>query len=802
MKSTIFRTSLSIIILVIFIVFPAKGSNGNLRNLLKRIDSISRSAPLQRIVMQTDRNAYLPGDKILFSTYILDNISLNTSDTYGKRIYLAVVDADGNLVCRKTVNATEGKADGDIELPSKINDGLYYLFAFSGWMKNQEPSDIFVTNILISDKISGKQSLRLSSDIDQTGQSIVKVSVNNGLPLDNNEKITWQLIQGNTVAQKGSALVQNGSANILISNLVSDNAYLLVSTKYTQAWITVRNTKPCKTVVFFPESGKLLQGVRSKVILKAFDANGLPTFASGNIADNNNTVISAISTDSKGIASFEIQPEADKTYHFQNSVNAAQPIALPVAETSGYNLRLLENDAEKIVFESNRIGNAPQKVHLIAESRQSFQFASEFKIANKQRISIPANLFTPGVAHVAILDSAGNLLCERAVFIQNKPMSVQLNNATVSSGKPSKLPISLNITKGEVSVSIARTNAITSELLNNQLLVNPEKGNLRYAGDSQDSISDNELLCNPSQAFTWQKLIVAEVNTKSFANHDVISGIVVDSKQNPVSNATVSMFLQENKQTVKTQTNASGWFEFSNIENSIENQFLSITATNASDKKLTSISISPFENEIWKKYFPQQPLIKQLKAVRQSIRLSDEDKRHLMYMSQTSVLDIIRILKPFNLVNGNKIVFAGCTNSINAQDGALIVVDDIKLGTDCGVLETVAIPSIDNIVVSTNSMDILRYTGLNSVGVIMITTKKGKFKEPKTAQIKLPQDEKITDKSIVCFWNASIKTDDNGNALLNLPSLTPGNYTITITGLNEKKQPQFGSATFRVTAIK
>jgi hypothetical protein len=785
-------------ILAAFVVYPVKSSNGNLRSLLKRIDSISRVMPLQRIVVQTDRNAYQPGDKLLFSAYVLNNVPFNTSDAYGKRMYLVVADAEGNLVCRKTVSTAEGKAIGNIELPSKINDGLYYLFAFSGWMRNQQPSDIFVTKILISNKISGKQSLQLSSEVDQTGQNIVKVSANNGLALDNNEKITWQLMQGNTVIQKGSALVQNGSASIVVPKLVSDKTYLLVSSKYTQAWSSIVNTSPCKTVLFFPESGKLLQGVRSKVILKAVDANGMPTFTSGNIEDNNNTVISSITTDSKGTASFEIQPEANKTYHFKNSANVAQSIDLPVAETSGYNLRLIQNNAEKLLFDIYRIGNVSQTINIVAESRKTFQFASEFKIGNKQRISIPTSLLTPGIAHVALLDSAGNLLCERAVFIQNKFLPLQLNKPDISSGKPFELPVSTSIAKSEVSVSVVRTNAVSGELLNNQLLVDPEKGNLRYTDNNPaDSVSENELLSNSLQTFSWQNLIKTN-EAKSFANHDGFSGMVVDGKQNPVPNATVSLFMRENKQTVKTQSNADGWFEFSDIENSVENRFRPVTATDASNKKRTIIPISPFENEIWQKYFPQQSLVKQLKAVRQSTSLSDEEKRHLLYMSQTSVLDIIRLIKPFNL-EGNKIVFIGCTNSINAQDGALIVVDDIKLGTDCSVLETVMIPSIDNIEISTNPMDILRYTGLNSVGVIMITTKKGKFKEPSIENIKLPQSEKITDKSIVCFWKALVKTDDKGTAILAMPALVPGNYTITVTGINEKQQLQFGNTTFSVT---
>jgi hypothetical protein len=87
-----------------------------------------------------------------------------------------------------------------------------------------------------------------------------------------------------------------------------------------------------------------------------------------------------------------------------------------------------------------------------------------------------------------------------------------------------------------------------------------------------------------------------------------------------------------------------------------------------------------------------------------------------------SVLSVIKSIKPYTM-QGNKIIFSGTTNSINYQQGALIVIDNIQAGEDASVLSTIAPTDVESINVPTNPSDIQKYTGLNVVGVIEITTK-------------------------------------------------------------------------------
>jgi hypothetical protein len=95
------------------------------------------------------------------------------------------------------------------------------------------------------------------------------------------------------------------------------------------------------------------------------------------------------------------------------------------------------------------------------------------------------------------------------------------------------------------------------------------------------------------------------------------------------------------------------------------------------------------------------------------------------YTPDQNIFDIIRQVKPYQLM-GSKILFANTgINSFSYQEGALIVIDGVKMGTDSGILNSVPVTDIEKINVYTDPSDVLRFTGLNSSGIIEIISKKG-----------------------------------------------------------------------------
>jgi hypothetical protein len=132
-------------------------------------------------------------------------------------------------------------------------------------------------------------------------------------------------------------------------------------------------------------------------------------------------------------------------------------------------------------------------------------------------------------------------------------------------------------------------------------------------------------------------------------------------------------------------------------------------------------------------------------------------KKQEGYSTDRNIFDIIMSIKPYHLENG-KITFGISTmNSINNQDGALIIVDGIKMGTDASILSTLPVQDIAHISASTNVMDIQRYSAMNNVGIIEITMKK-------TSDFVKKEQNNGKTKSNTLFWGPDLITDKSGKS--------------------------------------
>lgn len=145
--------------------------------------------------------------------------------------------------------------------------------------------------------------------------------------------------------------------------------------------------------------------------------------------------------------------------------------------------------------------------------------------------------------------------------------------------------------------------------------------------------------------------------------------------------------------------------------------------------------------------------IKKLHKMAQSVNQKNQNG----YTADRNIFDIIMQIKPYRLDNGKIIFGIGSQNSIYSQDGALIVVDGVKMGTDPSILNSIPVPDIAHISVSTNVMDIQRYSAMNSVGIIEISMKKNK-------EFIKSEENASKDKSSTLFWGPDIMTDSSGKA--------------------------------------
>jgi hypothetical protein len=154
---------------------------------------------------------------------------------------------------------------------------------------------------------------------------------------------------------------------------------------------------------------------------------------------------------------------------------------------------------------------------------------------------------------------------------------------------------------------------------------------------------------------------------------------------------------------------------------------------------------------------PGKPFLVQEKNNPKKLHRKSEtgQQKQYGYSSDRNIFDILMQIKPYHIENG-KITF-GAMNSINNLDGALIIVDGVKMGTDASILSDIPVPDIARITASTNAMDIQRYSAMNNNGIIEIFMKK-------TNDFVKKEETAARDKSNTLFWSPEIITDSSGKA--------------------------------------
>jgi hypothetical protein len=175
------------------------------------------------------------------------------------------------------------------------------------------------------------------------------------------------------------------------------------------------------------------------------------------------------------------------------------------------------------------------------------------------------------------------------------------------------------------------------------------------------------------------------------------------------------------------------------------------------------------------------------------------------FRGRMTVREIIYQIKPYDLIGGKIYFLNSGVNSITNQDGAIIAINGISMGTDISVVDGILPVDIDHIKISTNPMDIQQYTALNTMGVVEIYTKKAEafnnsdmadaemkksrvYRTPspfvpagKTAGSKRGNAKPVS--TGTTYWDPDIKTDPSGMAKVSfINGSNAGEISVTVEG--------------------
>lgn len=102
----------------------------------------------ERVELFTDRTLYITGETILFSAYLQSENGANQTEL-SRVIYCELITPDGNKITGKKCLLTESITSGNLDIPDDISTGIYYLRAYTKFMRNFGPLYYHYTRLKI-----------------------------------------------------------------------------------------------------------------------------------------------------------------------------------------------------------------------------------------------------------------------------------------------------------------------------------------------------------------------------------------------------------------------------------------------------------------------------------------------------------------------------------------------------------------------------------------------------------------------------------------------------------------------------
>ncbi|MDP2335079.1 MAG: MG2 domain-containing protein [Bacteroidota bacterium] len=851
--------------LLTFILFAgmilSAQDQGPIPKIGQQITTWFSSNPREKVFLMTDKVLYKPGETIWLRAFVSDANNQPISQE-GLELFVKLYNKKGTQVLQDIFRLDNGSAPGDIQIPEDFPEDNYFLVAYTSVHHspeeiaciplkiNPEYTDQWVVETVVNDSIS------ISGQKNEIFIVLRDVSGN----IQKNTSFRYQFINGTEIIEKGKIKTDaNGKTTVTLTipDKTNGEPFTCLLSDSRDEWkhevFLPTNLDPV-VIKFYPEGGTLIPGTPGKIGFTAFNKWGMPVDVEGSVLNQEGKSISLVKTFTPGLGLVPILADGKQKYKLliSGKTGQNQSFELPAPDPGGLSLSVVKTDAGFISANLVFADKQKHSIALMVTRGASIYWAADMDIDGVGRIKVPAENLPQGINLLSVFSKEGNLLAERIVFTdKNQQLNIEVTPEKLSLQPNESMKVKVRLTDENNQPLTGNVAIAVSDKFRNQLASQPIDEYLMIGSEletpfsiiaqafknkiSNSALMDVFLIANRTKGFNWDAIMQfkPENAPDQFNGNNVPSGVVTDKNGTKMNKAKVSLVNNKTMQMHTTTTNSNGFFSFPNLYGANAKDFTA-KATDPEGKRELLVTMNPnFEaqvstylaNNAWKyhsfnidrvadqNYFSnnQDLFSKAPKLLKPNTNALDNQRKLLA--NSTNIMDVIKTIKPYKIVN-NQIVFIGSENSINYQGGALLVLDGQQLGTDISIIQSLSTIDIDHINVSTNPMDIQRYTGLNSVGVIEIFQKKGPVIQPSAQKENKNQYEggfRISnvfqaeptnpkqDFRTTLQWIPEQKADESG--LIEF-SLTTGkvlsDFMIEVQGISPNGRIGHGSAGFTV----
>ncbi len=601
-----------------------------LKTLLDKLSQYKRKNPQEKVHLHTDKPYYSIGDSIWLKAYVV-NADDNRLSGLSKILYVDLINEKDSIKKSLRLALTSGLGIGDFVLSDSLSEGNYRLRAYTTWMRNFGEEFYFDKTIQIGNALSNQIYTSVNYSFSKTGikehvtADIIYQDIN-GSPLSNKEVKYFVQLDFRSIASGKGMTDDKGRIQVKFTNtqpFILKSGKINTSVKLDES-TSVNKTFPIKATTseidlqFFPESGNLISGIRTKVGFKAVGSDGLSREVSGTIIDKNNNSITVFSSEHAGMGTFSLLPEAGNTYKaiIKSKDGAEKQAELPKVQAEGYMLSVTETNSDSMlvrIFLSNGLSGQGD-LTLIAQNNGLIEYISKTKLSNSSfSTMLPKKRFPEGILQFTLFSPSMQPVAERLTFIEPTNFKVEIASNKATYSKRQKVELNFSARDSSVaglisnfSVSVINESLVPFDdlkettILSNLLLSSDLKGYVEnpnyYFIDNNPQRKkhlDNLLLTQGWRRYNWGSIITNSYPGNIFPpEQDItIRGRVVNPNGTPVVGGKVVLLPSKgNGVIMDTLTNADGRFNFPGLSFNDSTTFV-IQARSAKGKKKVYIEI-------------------------------------------------------------------------------------------------------------------------------------------------------------------------------------------------------------------
>ncbi len=834
---------------LMFILMALKADDTIITRLMNILGKYMDDYTSELVYLQTDRDIYKPGDELWFRGYITDELQPSLSDL-SFTLYVEMCDASGRKLTNHKFIIQKGLVSGNFTIPPKSQEGRYILIAYTSWMKNQPPQNVFHKEVMVKKNNFNWLKIKLDevSLVSQAGKDPVlsgTVLDASGAPVAG-QSLEYAITTPERTIDKGRiTLSDKGAFSCTLSKQVEDaGAGLIIEMKSGKGNAMLYGVAPMNmlhppfTLAVHPEGGTLIEGQAVKTAFVVTDANGIEFPFEGNIVNSKGEPIAHLQSGPFSYAICQFKPVSGETYvlNLEKPQGANASFSIRGIKPAAASLHVLGVKEKYIHLMVTAMPGSDSKMGLAALFAGKVFWAANMVMNEDHYITIPTEALPAGVVDLVLLSPEGQLVSERPVFV-NKRKSPVLDlvtskktftpgdqatfEMTCTDGNRSPLEATLSVSVSKLQSLTGSSDMPAFVLQNSGYSGIYDLSPLRTAFGYQVSDSAYAFYSSQMSFFDWQNIFSQNVRPAPYRFREGISGRIYEKNNRPAAFGDVTLVSGSNLNIVSVKSDSSGRFAINPVDTIASGQDFILSANSADEKEKLKISLgNSFESKL-RDYIQTLGYNISSNNPEVSIKTHIEDTRtqfQKYYSPGKSLMDILKQIKYFNVVD-NQILFPGRFNSLLAQQGALIVIDGVQKGTDISILNTLSPADVGDANIYTDPSEIMRYTAFNTMGVIEIRTKRGTdpvdfvpivtqsyqisgYTSPKDFaeySKNLAHPGSSSDNRSTLFWEPDIRLGNDGKGNFQFrTSFEKGFYQVTVQGIAANGSAVYGSYVFEV----